>query len=214
MNKPQALFDAAKLPGLSSEEARQRLRRDGYNEIEGAKKKSSVSIMKEVAAEPMFILLMICGGLYLLLGEFEEAVLLLGFVVLIVFITVYQEYKTERALEALSDLSSPRALVIRDSEHKRIAGREVVRGDIIIVSEGDRVPADASLIHGASINLSVDESMLTGESVPVTKMDMDLIYSGSLVVKGQGVAEVFATGRDTEMGKIGKALGSIEKEQT
>jgi Ca2+-transporting ATPase len=157
---------------------------------------------------------MACGALYLLLGELGEAVLLLAFVILIIFITIYQEYKTERALEALRDLSSPRALVIRDSDHKRIAGREVVCGDIIIVSEGDRIPADAWLIHGASINLSVDESMLTGESVPVTKLDMDNIYSGSLVVKGQGVAEVHATGRNTEMGKIGKALNLIEQEKT
>ena len=213
MNKPQAFFDAAKLPGLSSEKAHQKLFRDGYNEI-SSNRKSSSTIVREVTSEPMFLLLVICGALYLLLGEFKEAILLLGFVVFIVFITIYQEYRTERALEALRDLTSPRALVIRDSVHKRIAGREVVRGDIIIVSEGDRVPADASLIQGASINLIADESMLTGESVPVNKMNMDAIYSGSLIVKGQGVAEVYATGRYTEIGKIGKALSSIEQEKT
>ena len=214
MNKQQAFFDAAKLPGLSTEEARKRLSRDGYNEIESSNKKSSISIVREVTSEPMFLLLVICGALYLLLGEIEEAILLLGFVVLIIFITIFQEHKTERALEALRDLTSPRALVIRDSGHKRIAGREVVCGDIIIVSEGDRVPADASLIEGASINLLADESMLTGESAPVDKMNVDAIYSGSLIVKGQGVAEVYATGGKTEIGKIGKALNSIEQEKT
>lgn len=208
------MFDAAELPGLSSEDVSRRLLRDGHNEVEGAKKKNVLLIVKEVACEPMFLLLMACGGLYLFLGEFEEALMLMGFVALIVFITIYQEFKTERALEALRDLSSPRALVIRDGEHKRIAGRDVVRGDIIIVSEGDRVPADAEIIDGASINLAADESMLTGESVPVNKMGHEKIYSGSLIVKGQGVAKVFAIGGGTEMGKIGRALQSVEQEET
>jgi len=141
-------------------------------------------------------------------------------------ITLYQERKTERALEALRDLSSPRALVIRDGEQKRIAGREVVRGDIIVLSEGDRVPADAVLV--SCVNLSVDESLLTGESVPVRKAsycgtietvrpggdDLPYVYSGTLTVKGFGIAEVKATGINTEMGKIGKALQMIEPEET
>jgi Ca2+-transporting ATPase len=152
--------------------------------------------------------------------------MLLGFVFVVVGITLYQERKTERALEALRDLSSPRALVIRDGGQKRIPGREVTRGDVIVLSEGDRVPADAVLM--SCLNLSVDESLLTGESVSVRKCvsadakemgrpggdDLPFVFSGTLVVKGQGIAAVQATGINTEIGKIGKALQSLEVEAT
>ena len=152
--------------------------------------------------------------------------MLMGFVVVIIGITFYQEQKTERALEALRDLSSPRALVLREGKQQRIAGREVVREDIILLSEGDRVPADAVLLSGN--NVSVDESLLTGESIPVRKRswdgrlemgrpggdDLPFIYSGTLVVKGQGIAEVRSTGPRTEIGKIGKALQILEPEDT
>jgi Ca2+-transporting ATPase len=141
-------------------------------------------------------------------------------------ITLYQERKTERALEALRDLSSPRALVIRDGHEKRIAGREVVRGDILVVKEGDRVPADAILLSCS--NLSVDESLLTGESVSVRKStgagetdiarpggdDLPFVYSSTLIVQGRGIAEVRAIGIHTEIGKIGKALQEVEEEAT
>src|SRR4030067_3102388 len=151
--------------------------------------------------------------------------MLLSFVVVVMGITLYQERKTERALEALRDLSSPRALVIRDKTQKRISGREVVRDDIIVLAEGDRVPADAALI--SCTNLSVDESLLTGESVPVLKTFCDgmkemgrpggdnipFIFSGTLVVQGYGIAKVKATGVNTELGKIGKALQAIEAEE-
>ncbi len=113
------------------------------------------------------MLLVACGIIYTILGDIQEALILLGFVFFIMGISLYQETKTERALEALQDLSSPRALVIRDGQQKRIAGREVVRGDIVLLAEGDRVPADAILIY--STNLSVDESLLTGESLAVQK---------------------------------------------
>ena len=174
----------------------------------------------------MFLLLVACGTIYFILGDIQEGIMLLFFVFVIIGITFYQERKTERALEALRDLSSPRASVIRDGEQKRIAGREVVRGDILILSEGDRVPADAILLDCS--NFFTDESLLTGESVPVRKSKckeisqmispggdgLPFIYSGTLVVKGQGVAQVQATGIKTEMGKIGKALQSLDQEGT
>ena len=157
--------------------------------------------------------------IYLLLGDREEALMLLSFVLVVMGITLYQERKTERALETLRDLSSPRALVIRNHEEQRIARREVVRGDILVLNEGDRVPADAALL--SSVNLSVDESLLEGESVPVRKTawdgvqemgrpgddDLPFIYSGTLLVQGHGFAEVRATGLRTE---IGKALQTVE----
>ena len=172
----------------------------------------------------MFLLLVACGGIYLVLGNPKEALILLGFVFVVIGITLNQERKAERALEALRDLSSPRALVIRNRELRRIPGREVVRDDLVVLSEGDRVPADGLLI--SNLNLFVDESLLTGESVPVRKVqgekdcrmsrpggdDLPSVYSGTLVVQGRGVARILATGANTEMGKIGKALQAIQIE--
>ena len=212
--------------GLSEEEAARRLADEGSNELPSAKKRGLVHIALEIIREPMFMLLIACGSLYLLLGDVKEALLLLGFVFVVAGITFLQERKTERALEALRDLSSPRALVIRSGEKKRIAGREVVRGDLLVLSEGDRVPADSILLFSTS--LSVDESLLTGESIPVSKgpaegpMDLGrpggdntpFLFSGTLVIQGQGIAEVRATGSTTEMGKIGKALQVLEVENS
>src|SRR5512136_128940 len=155
------------LQGLTEQEIRERLAEDGYNELPTAKKRTFVHILLEVVREPMFLMLIACGLLYLALGSSEEALMLLGFVIVIIGITFYQEQKTERALEALRDLSSPRALVVRDGLQQRIAGREGVCDDIVLLSEGDRVPADAVLLQGSGIY--ADESLLTGESVPVKK---------------------------------------------
>ena len=212
--------------GLSEEEAARRLADEGPNELPSAKKRGLFHIALEIIREPMFMLLIACGSLYLLLGDVKEALLLLGFVFVVAGITFFQERKTERALEALRDLSSPRALVIRSGEKKRIAGREVVRGDLLVLSEGDRVPADSILLFSTS--LSVDESLLTGESISVSKgpaegpMDLGrpggdntpFLFSGTLVIQGQGIAEVRATGSTTEMGKIGKALQVLEVENS
>ncbi len=164
----QSQFDIRQIPGLTQSQAAQRLAEEGYNELPSSRRRNSLAIALEVVREPMFLLLVACGVVYLLLGEPKEALMLLGFVFVVMGITIVQERRTERALEALRDLSSPRALVIRDGQQQRIAGREVVRGDMIILAEGDRVPADAILRH--SINLSADESLLTGESVPVRKV--------------------------------------------
>ena len=221
-----AKYNGINLQGLTEQEALEHLAEDGYNELPSTKKRTFLHILVEVVREPMFLMLIACGLLYLLLGDREEALMLMGFVAVIIGITFYQEQKTERALEALRDLSSPRALVIRDGRQQRIAGREVVREDIILLSEGDRVPADAVLLSGNNVN--VDESLLTGESVPVRKRpwdgrlemgrpggdDLPFVYSGTLVVKGQGIAEVRATGPRTEIGKIGKALQILEPEDT
>ena len=219
-------FDINTISGLSEQEAAARLNREGFNELPSSKQRSIFAIAFDVVREPMFLLLVVCGAIYLIIGDLREAIMLLGFVFVVVGITLYQERKTERALEALRDLSSPRALVIRDGKQHRIAGREVARGDVIVLSEGDRVPADAAILSCS--NLSIDESLLTGESVSVRKTacdqipamtrpggeDLPFVYSGTLVVKGQGIATVLATGVHTEMGKIGKALQSVEIEET
>ena len=147
-------FDIHSITGLSEREAMTRIKDEGYNELPSTKERSIFAIAVDVAREPMFLLLVGCGTIYLFLGDVQEAIMLLGFVFVVVGITLYQERKTERALEALRDLSSPRALVIRDGRQVRIPGREVVRGDIIVLNEGDRVPADAALL--SCINLMVD----------------------------------------------------------
>ncbi len=160
----------------------------------------------------MFGLLLGTVFIYFLLGDPKEAVMLLAMVAMVIGITLYQERRTEKAVFLLKELSSPRAFVIRDGVQQKIPGREVVRGDLIFLSEGDRVPADAALI--TSLNLSIDESMLTGESVPVYKRSEDPAHSGTLIVKGSGFATVTATGAHTEMGKIGRSLTDIVRSKT
>lgn len=212
--------------GLSQKEAEAKLKADGFNELPSQKKQSGFYIMFKVLSEPMLLLLIAAGTIYLFLGEIQDALLLVFSVVVVIGITFYQERKTEKTLEALRDLSSPRALVIRDGEHKRIAGREVVAGDIVIMHEGDRVPADAVVL--SCENLSVDESLLTGESMPVRKTewnendktqrpggdDLPFVYSGSMVTSGRGVVRATSTGLNTEIGKIGKSLEKIKDEDT
>ncbi|MBR0752360.1 cation-translocating P-type ATPase [Bradyrhizobium jicamae] len=211
--------------GLTSAEAAARLRAEGHNELPRSERRTWPRIVVEVLREPMLALL-VCGGLiYLLLGDLGEALLLLAFGAMSIVITVVQEARTERVLEALRDLTSPRALVIRDGERRRIAGRDVVRGDLVALGEGDRIPADAMLIDGR--DLEVDESLLTGESVPVRKQaagkpalvnsrpggdDQPVVYSGSLVVRGWGLASVTATGPRSEIGKIGQSLNAVQPE--
>ncbi len=219
-------FNLQSITGLTEAEAARRLKSDGYNELPPSRQRGIGTIALEVAREPMFLLLVACGVLYLWLGELKEALMLLGFVFVIMGITIYQDRKTERALEALRDLTSPRALVIRDGEQKRIPGREVVREDILLLAQGDRVPADAAIFWNE--NLLLDESLLTGESVPVGKTPWDgasrivraggegqpFVFSGTLVVQGNGIARVMATGTATEIGKVGRALQSVETEET
>jgi len=212
--------------GLSQKEVDAIIKSDGFNELPSQKKQSGFVILFKVLSEPMLLLLIGAGLIYLFLGEAKDAVMLLVAVLVVIGITFYQERKTEKTLEALRDLSSPRALVIRNGEQKRIAGKEVVKGDIIIIREGDRVPADAVVL--SCENLYVDESLLTGESIPVRKSegdenmksqrpggdDLPFIYSGSLVISGRGLAKVLSTGINTEIGKIGKSLQTIKEEDT
>src|SRR6516164_2812117 len=154
--------------GLSEADARARLKAEGYNELPRPDRRTPLHIILEVLREPMMALLIGGGVIYLMLGDLKEALILLAFATLSIVITVVQETRTERVLEALRDLTSPRALVIRDGERKRIAGREVVRGDVVVISEGDRVPADGVLLQAN--DLQADEALLTGESVPVRKV--------------------------------------------
>lgn len=200
--------------GITENKASELLKRYGFNELPSAKSKSVGRIAFEVIKEPMFILLISCGSVYLLLGDYLEGNSLLCSVSVIIFISFYQHRKTENSLAALRQLSSPRALVIRDGAEIRIAGREVVPEDVIVLHEGDRVPADAILLE--CNHLSIDESLLTGESVPVIKSEEseNKIYSGTLVIQGKGIAKVTSTGTNTQFGIIGTSLQSIEQDST
>jgi Ca2+-transporting ATPase len=198
------------------------LQADGPNELPGATHRSLLSIARETLSDPMFALLLAAGVLYLVLGDLQEGLILFGLVWVVLALTLYQEGKTERAMESLRDLSSPRALVWRDGAARRIAGREVVCGDLLLLSEGDRVPADAVLVQ--AVDVQVDESLLTGEPLPVDKVLTEsrdpsaevapesALFSGTLLVRGQGVARVTATGKNSEIGRIGLALGGLSTE--
>lgn len=209
--------------GLSAAEAATRLAADGPNALPGSAPKRTAAIVREVLTEPMFLMLLAAGGIYLALGSLGEALFLLGFVGVVIGITLVQERRTQRALESLRDLSAPRALVRRDGVEQRIASREVVRGDCLVLREGDRVAADAQLISG---QVSVNESLLTGEAVPVRKRpasasssnaesaaepggeDTPWLFASTVVTQGMGLAEVRDTGGRTAVGRIGAALSA------
>lgn len=212
--------------GLTADAARARLDADGPNELPRAGQRSVGRIAVEVLREPMLALLLAGGVAYLLLGDLTEALILLGFATFSVAVTVIQETRTEHVLEALRDLSAPRALVIRDGVRIRVAGREVVRDDLIVLEQGDRIAADAVLVEAT--DLQTDESLLTGESLPVGKVvaaqdsvvdtrrpggeGQPYVYSGSLVARGSGIARVLATGPRSEIGRIGQSLATLDTE--
>ncbi|HEY5509814.1 MAG TPA: cation-translocating P-type ATPase [Prolixibacteraceae bacterium] len=219
-------INSQRFKGLSASAVSEKQAKEGLNELPSSKPKNFLALAWVIVKEPMFILLVACGSLYLVLGDVQEGLMLLGFVFVIMGIEFYQEKKTEKALDALKDLASPRALVIREGIEKRIAGREVVTDDLVVLQEGDRVPADATVLY--SVNLMADESLLTGESVPVSKSEwngtdiycqpggdeLPFVYSGSMIVQGNGVVRITSIGSNTEIGKIGKALDSVVEEPT
>ena len=201
-------------PGLSTAQAARRLAADGPNALPGDGGRRWHHILRDAVRDPMFSLLLAAAGLYLLLGELQESLSLALMVCVVIGLTLYQEGKTERAIQALRDLSSPRARVIRDGQAQTIAGRDLVRGDLMLLAEGDRIAADAELLSTAE--LQVDESLLTGESLPLGKRAgaVAALHAGTLVVRGQGLARVTATGHRSQMGRIGRALQTVEAEES
>jgi P-type Ca2+ transporter type 2C len=198
--------------GLSRSLVLRRQEEERYNELPSAKPRRLHNIIVGAFKEPMVYLLLGCGLTYFFLGDRQEAAMLLGFLFLILAIEIFQERKADRALEALKDLSSPRALVLREGSKQRLPAREVVRDDIIFVSEGDRVPADA-VVFSRDL-FAVDESFLTGESVPVEKTFESMVFAGTTLVRGKAVAMVTAIGLKTEIGKIGKSIQQTTRERT
>ena len=211
--------------GLSQAQAQERLVADGPNALPEQRPPSLAGLVWTVIREPMLILLIAAGVINFVLAEPLEGSLLMGATVIVILITIYQERKTAKAVHALKDLTAPQATVLRDGHAVRIDARYVVVGDVLIVNEGDRVSADARLFEAE--NISVDESALTGESVPVGKSAAAIsdaptpggdgtpwLFTGTLLTKGHGLAQVTATGSSTELGKIGRALSDIDPGRT
>ncbi len=194
--------------GLSSVEAAQRLQDAGPNELPATNQHSLLRLFLQIAREPVFLLLFAAGAIYLVIGDVHEALLLLAFVVLVMFIVLSRQRKTEQVLAALQALASPRALALRDGIAHRIPGREVVVGDVLILEEGDRIAADGTLLDAH--DLMLDESLLTGESVAVDKQVGATVFSGAMVTQGNGMMEVTATGAATAFGKIGSDVRMVE----
>ena len=208
-------------PGLGTDEARRLLAEVGPNTFGTDHRGGWWRTLLEVVREPMVLLLLVCAGVYLAFGDLSEALILGASVVLVVAISLFQEGKTERALQALKELSSPQASVRRDGRAVRIKASEVVPGDVLLLQEGDRVAADAVVVSASG--LKVNESLLTGESLAVRKRAVPgpvpleppgegstpFVYASTLVVAGRAEAVVGATGARTEVGRIGRALEAV-----
>jgi Ca2+-transporting ATPase len=204
--------------GLTEAEAERRLARDGPNALPVSRQRSVARLLGDVVSEPMLLLLAGVSAAYLLLGERRDALMLLGFVFVVMGISFAQQRRGDRSLDALRDVSSPRALVIRDGQARRISSRDLVLGDIVLLSEGDRVPADMELLESSM--LSVDESMQSGESGPVAKRaglpddPLGRALAGTLVTQGSGRGRVTAVGAHSALGRIGQALAAIGRPST
>lgn len=218
----------APLRGLAADEARRRLANAGPNAIDDREHAGLADLLRGIATEPMFVLLLVAAGLYLALGDLGEGLLLAFFALVTVGLTVFQERRSARALDALRELGVPQVRVIRDGRVQAIPARELVPGDLFLLGEGERIAADGVLRD--AVGLSADESLLTGESVPVRKRpqpgdalppapppggdDSAFVFASTLVVAGHGVAEAVATGRQTAVGRIGVSLATIATEAT
>ncbi|HET7792604.1 MAG TPA: HAD-IC family P-type ATPase [Rhizobacter sp.] len=195
--------------GLTDAEAAARLQRDGPNRLPHPEHKGALMTLVSAALQPMVMLLLACTLLYALLGELFDGVALGASIAAVLVISVVQELRTQRVLEALRDLASPRSTVIRGGVVRRISSQELVVGDRLLVEEGDRLACDAALLQAHA--LRVDESLLTGESLPVDKEPgpEGQLHAGTLVVQGDGVAQVSATGPQTALGRIGGSLAAL-----
>ena len=211
--------------GLSSKEATQRLSGYGPNELKAAAHSSAWSLFLSQFKNILIIILLIATLLSLFLGHMVEAITITVIVFFAVFLGFIQEYRAERALEALQKMAAPTATVVRDGDEMEIPARELVPGDIILLAAGDKIPADARLIQ--AINLQTEEAALTGESLPVEKNEAaipqpdlgvgdrkNIVYSGTIASYGRGKAVVTATGMNTEFGKITGMLQSVKTVQT
>ena len=198
--------------GLNAQEAQERLQKHGANQIFKPAEISFWSIAREEIVEPMMILLIITGVLYSLLGELRDAITIFAIIILLVLAEVWTEYRAKAAIAALSKLAALKTRVKRDGQIVEIDTLDVVPDDVLILSQGTKVNADASVMQ--SIGLQVDESALTGESFPIDKAIGDLIYAGTFIVSGEGEATVTTTGKQTRLGQIAAQTQEIKIPRT
>jgi Ca2+-transporting ATPase len=198
--------------GLTQQEAERRLAEFGPNELQKEKGVSPLKLFVEQFEDILMIILLIATLLSVYLGEITDAIVIFAIVLACATLGFIQEYRSERALEALKKMTAPTALVLRDGKETVIQAREVVPGDVIILRTGDRVPADSRLIEG--FNLKADEAPLTGESSPVDKNRGDTVFSGTVIVYGRGKAVATSTGMNTQFGKIAKMVQFVQEEET
>jgi Ca2+-transporting ATPase len=198
--------------GLSSEDAARRLEEYGPNVIEKASEVNFLTIAIKEITEPMILLLLAVGGLYSIWGSIEDAATIIVVILLLISAEVWNEYRAKKAINALSRLAAPKAEVIRDGKPEVIDTAKVVPGDVLIITPGTQVAADSKVIR--SYGIQADESMLTGESMPVGKEPGDTLYAGTLVTSGEGIARVDATGKRTRMGEISTAARAIRQPKT
>lgn len=201
------------LKGLSSEQVIESRKNYGKNTLDKTDSKNFTRIFFDVLKEPMMILLTIACSIYFITGEVADGIIMLIAIFIVTGISIYQETKSENAIKSLKKLTQPLAHAVRNGKRTEIPYEDIVRGDIMIIEEGQRISADAIIIE--SNDLSIDESILTGESFPVEKIPgSDEVYMGTNVASGFAYTEVTSVGMNTKIGKLGKTLESIKKEET
>lgn len=209
------------IKGLTKDEVVKSREKYGVNKLAEKKKQPLIIKIISIFKEPMFLLLIIAASIYFIVREYSDGIMMLIFVFGICFIEYMQEAKTDKALEELNKLSSLNVKVIRDGKEEAMSSEDVVVGDIVLLEEGDSVPADGKVLYGQS--LGVNESSLTGESEVVYKNTKDddvnhfklnMCYSGTNVTNGLGIIEIVAVGKNTEFGRIGESLNDIKTEKT
>jgi P-type Ca2+ transporter type 2C len=209
-----ALFTKSMISGLPEAEAQKRLVQYGKNSLHLNESRRLIWILRDIVKEPMFILLMVACLLYFILGSASEGFMMLAALLFVAAISVYQELKSATALAALQELTEPRARVIRDGVAMEILLQDVVPGDMVVVEEGEKIPADARVIE--LNDLSVNEAILTGEAFPVEKdtAENNRLFQGTVINSGRCIAEVTATGSQTELGKLGKSIVTYVETKT
>ena len=201
-----------KAEGLSAVEAGKRLAQFGPNRLARPYEVKFLAILREEVTEPMILLLLGVGVVYSLWGKLEDALTIFSIIAVLTFVEVWNEYRAKKAIASLSSLAAPRTKAVRDGAVAEIATEEIVPGDVLILGPGSRIAADARLVTAYS--LQVDESALTGESLPVAKGPGDEIFAGTLVVAGEGRAGVTATGLASRFGKISALARSVKPPKT